>query len=80
MTVAVIIGFCILLVVLAFLLPRLSTYFQRSGDKPLAAGQRAGAKAPGPLGRWAQKPFSRSRKAIRKSGAAGRRGRAKAPF
>jgi hypothetical protein len=79
-TVAVVIGFCIVLVILAFLLPRLSTYFQRSGDKPLAAGQRAGAKAPGALGRWAQKPFGKSREAVRKSGAAGRRGRAKAPF
>jgi hypothetical protein len=32
------------------------------------------------LGSWLQKPFSKSRKAVRKSGAKGRKGRAKSPF
>jgi hypothetical protein len=80
MTVAVIIGFCALLVVLAFLLPRLSRPVERGGSGLLGIGQRAGAKAPGPLGRLLQKPFSKSRRAVHKSGSAGRRGRSKAPF
>ena len=80
MTIVVVIGFCILLLVLAFLLPRLSRPVERGGSSVLGVGQRAGAKAPGPLGRWFQKPFSKSRKAVHKSGSAGRRGRTKAPF
>ena len=80
MLIAVIIVFCVLLFLIAILAPRLSQYVQRGGEKPLAAGQRAGAKAPGPLGRLAQKPFSKSRRAVDKSGAAGRRTRFKLPF
>jgi len=80
MTILAVIGFCIVLLVLAFLLPRLSRPVERGGSKVLGVGQRAGAKAPGPLGRLLQKPFSKSRKAVHKSGSAGRRGRAKTPF
>ncbi len=79
MLIAAIIAFCIVLLVLAFLAPRLSRHVQKAGDKPLSLGQRAGGKAPGRLGRWLQKPFSNSRKAISKSGSAGRKGRAKTP-
>jgi hypothetical protein len=75
-----IIAFCAILLVLAFLAPRLSRYFQRAGDKPLAAGQSAAGKAPGKLGDWLRKPFSKSRKAVSKSGSEGRQGRAKMPF
>lgn len=80
MTLIAVIAFCIVLLVLAFLAPRLSRYFQRAGDKPMQVGQRAGGKAPGKLGKWLAKPFGTSRKAISKSGAKGREGRAKAPF
>ena len=80
MLIAAIIGFCLLLLVLAFLAPRLSRYFQRGGEKPLELGQRAGGRAPGKLGKWLQKPFSKSRKAVQKSGSKGREGRAKTPL
>ena len=50
-----------------------------AGDKPLELGQRAGGSAPGKLGEWLQKPFGKSRKAVSKSGAAGRKGRTKTP-
>ena len=80
MLIAAIIGFCLLLLVLAFLAPRLSRYFQRGGEKPLELGQRAGGRAPGKLGKWLQKPFSNSRKAVQKSGSKGREGRAKTPL
>jgi hypothetical protein len=80
MLTAAIIGFCLLLLVLAFLAPRLSRYFQRGGEKPLELGQRAGGSAPGKLGKWLQKPFATSRKAVQKSGSKGRESRAKSPF
>jgi uncharacterized protein DUF6411 len=79
MTVAVIIAVCIVLAVLAFLLPRLSIWPQRGVDRTLGAGQRAGGSAPGRLGEWLQKPFSSSRKATNRSAGAGRRARGKLP-
>jgi Family of unknown function (DUF6411) len=80
MVVASIIAVCVLLLILAFLLPRLSSHPQRGVDKTLGAGQRAGGSAPGRLGRWLQKPFSRSRRATNRSASAGRRSRAKLPL
>lgn len=79
MTVAIIIGVCVVLLVLAFLVPRLSRYPQRGVDSTLGSGQSAAGKAPGRLGRWLQKPFSTSRKAANRSASAGRRGRGKLP-
>jgi hypothetical protein len=80
MTIIVIAAVCVVLLVLAFLLPRLSRYPQRGVDKTLAVGQRTGGKAPSGLGRLLQKPFSASRKATNKSAGAGRRGRGKLPI
>ncbi len=80
MLIAALIVFCVLLFILAFLAPRLSRHFQRAGDKPLQLGQQTTGKAPGRLGRWLQKPFSKSRKAVQKSGAKGRQERAKTPL
>ena len=80
MLIAAIIAFCLILLVLAFLAPRLSQYFQKAGEKPMQVGQRAGGKAPGKLGKWLRKPFSTSQRAMQKSGAKGREGRAKSPF
>jgi hypothetical protein len=71
--IAAVIGFCVLLFLVAILSPRISRYLQRGGDKTLGAGQRAGGKAPGVLGRLAQKPFGKSREAVDESGSAGRR-------
>jgi hypothetical protein len=80
MTIIAIAGICVVLLVLAFLVPRLSHGPQRGVDKSLGVGQRAGAKAPGALGRLLQKPFSSSRKAANKSAGLGRRARGKAPL
>lgn len=80
MVIAGVIGFCVLILVLAFLVPRLSRHPQRGGDKVLGVGQRAGGAAPGPLGRWLSKPFGKSRSAVSKSGSAGRKGRGKLPL
>lgn len=75
-----IIAFCVLLFLAALLFPRKSTKLERGGDAPLGVGQRTAGKAPGRLGRWLQKPFGTSRKAVHKSGSAGRRTRFKLPF
>jgi Family of unknown function (DUF6411) len=79
MTIVVIAGICVLLLVLAFLVPRLSRGPQKGVDRSLGAGQQAGSKAPGALGRLLQKPFSSGRKATNKSAELGRRGRGKMP-
>lgn len=79
MTIVVIVGVCIVLLVLAFLLPRLSRHPQRGVDKTLGAGQGIASKAPGKLGEWLQKPFGHSRKATNKSAQKGREGRSKLP-
>jgi hypothetical protein len=80
MTIALVVGFCILLLILAFLAPRLSRHPERGGQKVLGIGGRGAGKAPGPLGRWLRKPFTTSQKAVAKSGSAGRRGRSKMPL
>ena len=72
-------GFCVLILILAFLVPRLSRHPERGGQKVLGLGGRGAGKAPGPLGRFARKPFDHSQKAVSKSGSAGRKGRAKMP-
>jgi hypothetical protein len=77
MLIAAVIAFCVLLFLVALLAPRLSRHLERGGSKPLGVGQSAASKAPGPLGRWLQKPFGSSRRAVHKSGSAGRRTRSK---
>jgi hypothetical protein len=77
MTLLVIVGVCLLLLVLGFLVPRLSRWPQRGVDRTLTAGQRTGSKAPGLLGRLLAKPFGTSRRAADRSAAAGRRARGK---
>ena len=80
MTIAAIVGFCVLLLILAFLFPRLSRKPESGGQRVLGTGRRGASHAPGKLGRWLQKPFSSSQKAVSKSGSTGRRGRSKMPF
>jgi uncharacterized protein DUF6411 len=77
MLIGAILAFCVLLFLVALLAPRISQYMERGGDAPLRRGQRVASKAPGPLGRWFQKPFGKSRKAVHRSGSAGREARSK---
>ena len=79
MTVVVIVGVCIILLVLAFLLPRASWWPQKGVDKTLGAGQNAASKLPGKAGELAEKPFETSRKAANKSAEKGREGRSNLP-
>jgi hypothetical protein len=80
MTVAIIIGVCVLLLVLGFLLPRLSGWPQRGVDRTLGVGQRTSGKAPGPLGRLFSRAFGSSRRATNRSASTGRRARGKLPL
>jgi Family of unknown function (DUF6411) len=79
MTIAIIVGVCVILLALAFLLPRASWWPQRGVDLTLGEGQQAASKLPGKAGELAQKPFSSSRRAADKSAAKGREGRSKMP-
>lgn len=79
MLIGAIVVVCVVLVVLAFVFPRLSRHPQKGVDSTLSVGQRAGGALPGFLGRWAQKPFGSSRKATNKSAEKGRKGRGKMP-
>ena len=68
MVIAGVIAFCVVLLVLAFLFPRLSHGPQRGGHKVVGVGQRGAGLAPGKLGRWLSKPFGTAQRAIGKSG------------
>ena len=50
MTIAIVVVACVVLLILAFLLPRLSRGPQRAGDAALSVPQRGAGKAPGPVG------------------------------
>ncbi|HWK27267.1 MAG TPA: DUF6411 family protein [Solirubrobacter sp.] len=80
MLLAAIVALCLIILVLAFLFPRLSRHPQQGTQKAIGAGGRGASHAPGRLGRWFSKPFTTSNKAVSKSGSAGRRGRGKLPF
>jgi uncharacterized protein DUF6411 len=77
MTIAIVAAVCVLLLILAFLAPRLSRYPERGVERTYNAGGNAAGKAPGRLGRWLRKPFDSASKWTGKSASAGRRGRAK---
>ena len=75
-----IVAVCVLLLVLAFLFPRLSRRPQQGVDRTLEAGRRGSSHAPGRLGRWLQQPFTKSERAANKSASAGRGGRSRLPL
>lgn len=73
MLIGVVVAICVVLFVLALLAPRLSRKPQGAVDRGFGAAARASSHAPGPLGRWLQKPFRSSRRAADKSASAGRK-------
>jgi len=78
--IGVVIGICVLLAILGFLVPRLSDHARRGSDKGFGMGQRAGSKAPGPIGTPAEQVLRKSQKAADKSHSAGKGAREKLPF
>ena len=79
MTIVVVAAICIILLILGFLAPRLSSKPQRGVNRVFGAGGRTAGKAPGSAGRWLRKPFDSSNKAANKSASTGRKGRGKMP-
>ena len=79
MVIAGVAVFCVLILVLAFVAPRLSHHPERGGKKALGKPASFFSKAPGKIGDWLSKPFHKGQKAIGKSGQAGRKARGKAP-
>jgi hypothetical protein len=80
MIIGAVIGICALLLILGFLVPRLSNHAKRGTDKGFGLGQRAGSKAPGPVGRLLSKSFGKSQRATDKSHSVGKSARRKLPF
>jgi hypothetical protein len=79
MTIALVVAACIVLAVLAFLVPHMSRHAERGAKAPMHVGSRGARKAPG-VGRWLAKPFESATKWMGRSSSAGRRGRAKMPL
>jgi Family of unknown function (DUF6411) len=80
MLIAAVIALCVVLFILAFLAPRLSRGPERASHRMFGMGGRSASKAPGPLGRWLSKPFTKGSKAAGKSASSGRRTRDKLPL
>jgi len=80
MLIAAVIGICVILAILGFLLPRFSEHARRATDKGFSGGQRVGSKAPGPIGRLLSKSFGTSRRAADKSHEKGKETRSKSPL
>jgi len=80
MLIGAVIAICVVLAILGFLVPSLSNRARRGSDEGFSLGQRAGSKAPGPLGRLLSKSFGKSRSAADKSHSAGQRARSKMPL
>ena len=80
MTILAIAAICVVLLLLAFLAPRLSRHPEGATHKAMGVGSRGGSKAPGPLGRLLSKPFRSTSKWAGKSASTGRRARGKMPL
>jgi hypothetical protein len=80
MTILVVVGICVVLLILGFVAPRLSSKPQHGVNKAFSAGGNTAGKAPGKAGKWLRKPFDSSNKAANKSASAGRKGRSKMPL
>ena len=79
MVIGIVIAFCVVLVVLAFLMPRGSRHAERGGKAPMHLGSRGAHKAPG-VGHLLAKPFESASRMMGRSASAGRRGRDKSPL
>ena len=80
MLIAAIVVVCVVLLILGFLVPRLSRHPQRGDDQVLSTGHSGASSAPGKLGTWLAKPFSKSSRAAGTSASEGREARAKLPL
>lgn len=80
MTIAAVVVLCILMLVAGFVAPTLSRHPQRGMNKVIGFPRLLVAQLPGPLGRWAAKPFDSTRKHANRSASKGREARDKLPL
>jgi hypothetical protein len=80
MLIAGVIAICVVLFVLALVAPKLSRGPERATQRAFGLGGRGASKAPGKLGTWLAKPFSKSSRAAGKSASTGRSARSKLPL
>lgn len=80
MTIVAIIALCIVMLVIGFIAPTLSRHPQRGMNKVIGFPRYIVSMLPGPLGRWAAKPFDSTQKHANRSAEKGRSGRAKLPL
>jgi hypothetical protein len=79
MTIAAAVALCVVMLIISFVAPSLSRHPQRGMNKVIGYPRFLVSKLPGPLGRWAAKPFDSTQKYANKSAEKGREGRAKLP-
>lgn len=79
MTIIAAAAICIVLLIVSFVAPSLSKHPERGVIKVLSYPRRLVSHLPGPIGRWAAKPFSSTQKYASKSASAGRSARSDAP-
>ncbi len=79
MTIAAIVALCVVMLIISFVAPTLSRHPQRGMNKVIGYPRFLVGQLPGPIGRWAAKPFDSTQKYANKSAERGRHGRAKSP-
>ena len=80
MTIVAAVVLCIVMLVISFIAPTLSRHPQRGMNKVIGFPRYLVAQLPGPLGRWAAKPFDSTQKYANRSASKGRSGRSKLPL
>lgn len=80
MTILAAVAICVVLLIISFVAPALSQYPERGVVKVLGYPRRLAGQLPGPVGRWAAKPFSSTQKYATKSATAGRTARSRSPI
>lgn len=79
MTIVAIAGLCIVMLIVSFVAPSLSRHPQKGMNKVIGYPRFLVGKLPGPVGRWAAKPFDSTQKYANKSADKGREGRGHLP-
>lgn len=80
MTIAAAVVLCIVMLIAGFVAPTLSRHPQRGMNKVIGFPRYLVSLLPGPLGRWAAKPFESTQKYANRSASKGREGRSKLPI
>lgn len=79
MFIAAAVALCILMLIVGFIAPTLSRHPQNGMNKVIGFPRYLVSKLPGPVGRWAAKPFASTQKYANKSAEKGRDARGHMP-